>query len=65
MRVLVATIPGVGHVRPMVPLIAAMVAAGDEVTVAAHPSVAAHVEGIGAAVWPAGSWRGATWGGRR
>jgi hypothetical protein len=39
----------------MAPLITAMVAAGDEVTVAAHPSLAPHVERTGAALWPAGS----------
>jgi UDP-glucoronosyl and UDP-glucosyl transferase len=59
-RVLVATIPGVGHLLPMAPLIAALAAAGDEVTVAVHSSVAAHVEGLGAATWPAGSDE-ATW----
>jgi UDP:flavonoid glycosyltransferase YjiC (YdhE family) len=55
MRVLVATVPAVGHVLPMAPLIAAMVADGDEVTVAAHPTLAPHVERTGAALWPSGS----------
>lgn len=48
MRVLAASIPGLGHLLPMAPLIEAMVAAGDEVTVAAHPSVADYVERTGA-----------------
>lgn len=55
MKVLVATVPAAGHVLPMAPLIAAMVAGGDEVTVAAHSSVVHHVERTGATLWPAGS----------
>jgi UDP-glucoronosyl and UDP-glucosyl transferase len=55
MRVLVATVPAAGHLLPMAPLIEAMVERGDAVTVAAHPSVAHHVERTGAALWPAGS----------
>lgn len=55
MRVLVASIPGVGHLRPMAPILRAMVEGGDQVTVAANPAVADQVAHTGAALWPAGS----------
>lgn len=55
MRVLVATVPAAGHVLPMAPLLAALADAGDEVVVAAHPSIAGHVARTGATLWPAGN----------
>lgn len=49
MKVLVVSTPGPGHVKPLLPLVTAFVAQGDDVVVAAAGEVAALVEGTGAA----------------
>ena len=54
MRVLAVTAPAVGHVLPMAPLLEAMVADGDDVTVACDESVRAHVDRTGASFIQAG-----------
>jgi UDP:flavonoid glycosyltransferase YjiC (YdhE family) len=59
-RTLVVTVPAVGHLLPMAPLIEAMVADGDDVTVACDASLKSHVDRTGAALAPAGHDE-ATW----
>jgi len=59
MRVLVTSIPGAGHVLPLVPLVEAMLAAGDEVVAALHPSVAAPIASTGCRVVATGHDEGA------
>lgn len=54
------TIPGIGHLLPMAPLLEAMVADGDDVTVACDASLKDHVERTGATLWQAGHDE-ATW----
>src|SRR4051812_23742854 len=48
MKVLVVSTPGAGHVTPLVPLIGALMAGGDEVLVVSGPEVAPIVEKAGA-----------------
>jgi UDP:flavonoid glycosyltransferase YjiC (YdhE family) len=48
MRVLVVSTAGVGHVTPLVPIIGALLAGGDEVMVASGPEAAPIVEKTGA-----------------
>src|ERR1700730_10577568 len=48
MKVLVVSTPGAGHVTPLVPLIGALLAGGDEVLVASGPEAAPIVEKTGA-----------------
>ncbi|MDQ6728475.1 MAG: glycosyltransferase [Actinomycetota bacterium] len=54
MKVLFASVPGVGHFHPLVPLALALVEAGDDVLVAAGPSICARAEGMGLAATPVG-----------
>lgn len=54
MNVLVVCVPGAGHVNPLKPLVQALMAAGDEVVVAAGADAAPLVEGMGAGFFPAG-----------
>ena len=54
MKVLVVATPGSGHVNPMLPLIEALLAQGDEVTVAAGEDPGGAVSRTGAAFRPAG-----------
>ncbi|MBK9178788.1 MAG: hypothetical protein IPM45_04320 [Acidimicrobiales bacterium] len=54
MRVLFTTIPGHGHLLPMVPLAHALVAAGHEVRVATSPSFCPTVERCGLVALPLG-----------
>lgn len=54
MRVLVATVPALGHLVPMLPLVEAMVAGGDEVTVAGDAGLEQRVAATGAAFRAAG-----------
>lgn len=60
MKVLVVTAPAVGHLLPLAPLVEAMVADGDDVTVACDASVSAHVERTGA-TWAQAGHDEATW----
>ncbi len=48
MRILVVSTPGAGHVTPLIPLIGALLAGGDEVLVASGPEAAPIVEKTGA-----------------
>ncbi len=48
MRVLVVSTPGAGHVTPLIPMIGALLAAGDEVVVASGPEAAPITEKTGA-----------------
>ena len=48
MRILVVSTPGTGHLTPLVPIIGAFLAGGDEVVVASGPEVAPIVEKTGA-----------------
>lgn len=48
MKVLVVSTPGAGHVTPLVPLIGALLAGGDEVLVASGPEAAPIIEKTGA-----------------
>ena len=54
-KILVVTTPGPGHVNPLRPLVEALLAGGDEVTVAAAPSAEILVEDTGAAFCPCGN----------
>jgi UDP:flavonoid glycosyltransferase YjiC (YdhE family) len=54
MKVLCVTAPAVGHLLPMAPLLEAMVADGDDVTVACNESMREHVERTGATFHAAG-----------
>lgn len=54
MRVLVVATPGAGHITPLVPLIDALVDAGDEVLVVSGPEAKAVVEKTGARFEQAG-----------
>ncbi|HZQ85438.1 MAG TPA: glycosyltransferase [Acidimicrobiales bacterium] len=54
MRVLVVCIPVTGHVNPLLPLIDAFAAAGDEVLVASGPQAHSDVVAAGAKFTPAG-----------
>ena len=47
MRVLLSTLPGLGHLHPMIPLGRALADAGHEVKVAASPSFGSYVERSG------------------
>lgn len=47
MRVMVVSVPAVGHFHPLVPLALALAEAGDEVLVAAAPSLGARAEALG------------------
>src|SRR5579862_5142450 len=48
MKILVVSTPGAGHVTPLLPLIGALLAGGDEVLVASGPEAAPIVEKTGA-----------------
>ena len=48
MRVLVVSTPGAGHVTPLLPMIGALLAAGDDVLVASGPEAAPIIEKTGA-----------------
>ena len=48
MRVLVVSTPGAGHVTPLVPIIGALLAGGDDVVVASGPEAAPIIEKSGA-----------------
>jgi UDP:flavonoid glycosyltransferase YjiC (YdhE family) len=54
MRVLVVSTPGAGHVTPLLPLIGALLDAGDDVLVASGPETRALVEKAGARFEQAG-----------
>ncbi len=54
MRVLVATLPLWGHLRPLLPLASALVSRGHEVMWATGPDACARVEGLGFRAVPAG-----------
>ena len=54
MRVLVVSTPGAGHVTPLLPLIGALLDAGDDVLVASGPETRAVVEKAGARFEQAG-----------
>lgn len=54
MRVLVATTPGKGHIHPVVPLAAALVEAGHQLTWATGPESQDHVRSFGFDAVPAG-----------
>lgn len=54
MRVLVVSTPGAGHVTPLVPIIGALLAGGDEVLVASGPEAAPVIEKTGARFVSAG-----------
>jgi UDP:flavonoid glycosyltransferase YjiC (YdhE family) len=54
MKVLVVSTPGAGHVIPLVPIIGALLAGGNEVVVASGPEAAPIVEKTGARFAPAG-----------
>lgn len=55
MKVLVTCVPQAGHLNPMLPLISALVGAGDEVVVASGSAVREPVEKAGARFEPAGN----------
>ena len=54
MKVLVVCIPAAGHINPMLPLIEALRAQGDDVAVATGRDIARQVEQAGAVLCPAG-----------
>ncbi len=54
MKVLVVATPGSGHVNPLVPLVSALVDAGDRVVIASAPEASPRVAGSGAEFFPAG-----------
>jgi UDP:flavonoid glycosyltransferase YjiC (YdhE family) len=54
MNVLVLSVPGAGHINPLLPLIKAFHAQGDSVVVASGTDIAAVVEQAGAELCPAG-----------
>ncbi|MGH9009349.1 MAG: glycosyltransferase [Acidimicrobiia bacterium] len=54
MRVLVTSVPGWGHVHPIVPLARALLEQGDEVLVATGPDVCGRIEAEGLRVTPCG-----------
>jgi UDP:flavonoid glycosyltransferase YjiC (YdhE family) len=55
MRILVVSSPLTGHLSPMLPVIGALIAAGDEVLVASGPATAHLVERAGAQFSRAGN----------
>jgi len=63
MKVLVVSTPGSGHVNPLLPLVEAFLAGGDQVTVAAAAEAAPLVERTAARFVPAGNSEG-EWFGR-
>jgi hypothetical protein len=54
MKILVVSTAGAGHVTPLIPLIGALLAGGDEVLVASGPEAAPIIEKTGARFAPAG-----------
>ena len=54
MKILVVATPGAGHINPLLPLIGALLAQGDEVTVAAGDDPGGAVARTGAVFRPAG-----------
>lgn len=59
MRVLVTSVPGMGHVHPLVPLVSGLQRAGHDVAWATAPEAAARIEGYGFRALPSGSAPGA------
>ncbi len=59
MNVLFVSTPGAGHLRPLLPLVEAFVAGGDDVAVACDSDAASTVEQAGARWWLAGEGEGA------
>ena len=59
MRVLVTSVPGMGHVHPMVPLVLGLQRAGHDVAWATAPAAQSRIEGYGIHVYPSGKTPGA------
>jgi UDP:flavonoid glycosyltransferase YjiC (YdhE family) len=60
MKVFIVSTPGSGHINPLLPLVEALRAGGDQIAIAAAPDAASLVEGTGAEFFPAGHGEG-TW----
>lgn len=59
MRVLVTSVPGMGHVHPLVPLVLGLQRAGHDVAWATAPEARARIDGYGFRALPSGSAPGA------
>jgi UDP:flavonoid glycosyltransferase YjiC (YdhE family) len=55
MKILAVSTPTAGHLRPLEPLVQAMIAGGDQVVVAAAAGAAPLIKGMGAAFCPCGN----------